>query len=87
MRILRFFFCCFAFVSFSYGAAASAAINTMNVSTLTLYATTQQQNNRIEKYLDLEKIVLLENKKAIFLAKQRNELLLNSLHIESTNER
>lgn len=74
-------------MSFSYGVAASAAINTMNVSTLTLYATTQQQNNRIEKYLDLEKIVLLENKKAIFLAKQRNELLLNSLHIESTNER
>ena len=87
MKIFKILLYCFLLTSFSYGAVASVAVNAMNTSILTFYATTQQQNNQREKYLNLEKRVLLEDKKGIFLAKQRNELLLNSLHIEVTNEK
>lgn len=87
MKTFKILLCCFFLTSFSYGAVASTAVNAMNTTILTFYPTTQQQNNKIEKCLNLEKRVLLEDKKAIFLAKQRNELLLNSLHIEATNEK
>lgn len=70
----------------SYGAAASAAIGLMNTAVLGVKGKASSQNDNLEKILNLDKKNLLELKKGVFMTKQRNELILNSWHIEATKE-
>lgn len=59
----------------------------MTTSMATFENTIKKQNSTLTKIINLEKKVLLEDKKSIFLTKQRNELIMNVEHIEATNEK
>lgn len=65
------------------GATASVAINAMNRAVSSLNDTIKDQNKEFNKIVNLEKFISIGNRKANFMTKQRNELLLNSLYIES----
>lgn len=86
MKCFKMILCCLFLVNFAYSASASSAINAMTTSIATLENTIKKQNSTLAKIINLEKKVLLEDKKSIFLTKQRNELIMNSAYIEAINE-
>lgn len=87
MKLFKVILCCLLLLNFAYCAGASVAINTMNASIVILENVIKEQNNTLKGIVNLEKKVLLEDKKGIFLTKQRNELIVNSLHIKATNDK
>lgn len=87
MKLFKVILCCLLLLNFAYCAGASVAINAMNASIAILENVVKEQNKTLKRIVNLEKKVLLEDKKSIFLTKQRNELIVNSLHIEATNEK
>lgn len=71
------------FLNYCFGASASVAIGLMDGSIQLMQKTIDKQNDELKKNINLEKKILLENKRANFYAKQRNELIMNAWHIQA----